>query len=105
MFRLKNWAVVSTSDSKRRLSGTVSNNKSFQDGKKIFTSSIVDVEGRKITTSSGSVYYLDGPPENEYLQWIKEHGYEYDEINPIKVVNLQQTKLKYWSACNKKVTC
>lgn len=65
----------------------------FPDGKEVITSRIVDVEGRKITTRSGSVYLLEGPPSEDYMVFLKKNGLEYDEDFPIKMVELDIRKL------------
>ena len=100
-YQLKNWAVVSNQDSytppecvKLHLSGEVygrdpraSDGKEFPDGKKVYTSSVKDIDGRLITTRSGSVYELVGDPDPEYLEFLKEIGRVYDPVNPIKVIS------------------
>ena len=57
----------------------------FEDGNEVTTSRIVKSEGRKVTTKSGSVYVLEGPPAKSYLDFLKSIGYDYDEENPIKI--------------------
>ena len=47
------------------------------------TSAIAEVNGRIITTASGSTYFL-GEPSPEYLEYLESIGYEYDIDNPIK---------------------
>ena len=53
------------------------------DQRPVLTSYVDNIEGRRITTQSGSVYVL-GAPKPEYLQWMTEHGIVYDPENPIK---------------------
>jgi hypothetical protein len=53
------------------------------DPKPVLTSYVDRVEGRRVTTQSGSVYVL-GEPKPEYLQWMTEHGHAYDPEHPIK---------------------
>lgn len=53
--------------------------------KEISTSKIVDVDGRKITTYSGSVYILQDI-DLVYLQFINDAGREHDPENPIKLI-------------------
>jgi hypothetical protein len=55
-----------------------------QDIKKVITSSIVHVNGREITTASGSIYILQDI-DPDYLTWMEKEGIVYDPINPIKV--------------------
>jgi len=90
---LKNWSVKARASGyeapelmKTHLSGNAYGHERFEDGKVVYTTSIVTVEGRKITTRSGSVYLLDGPPDPSYLAFLEEIGYPYNSENPIKVV-------------------
>jgi len=53
------------------------------DPREVITSPIQTIEGRTITTLSGSVYVLEDP-DPEYLLWMAENGYQYDPENPIK---------------------
>jgi hypothetical protein len=70
----------------------------FVDGKKVTTSRVVSVDGRMITTKSGSVYELVGDPESGYLDFLKEIGKEYDPINPIKIIdNTNYSKNVDWN--------
>ena len=64
--------------------GNVYNHKSYEDGKFIRTSAIVNVNGRIVETYSGSIYEL-GKPDEDYLKFLKEINYEYNEENPINV--------------------
>lgn len=50
----------------------------------IHTSDIKEVNGREITTTTGSVYILEDI-DPEYRHWLNENGIEYDPANPIKV--------------------
>ena len=100
-YQLKNWAIVSDCDpytppecQKSRLNGEVygrepreSDGYTFPDGKRITTSSIKEVNGRVITTRSGTVYELVGDPDPDYLEFLKEIGRVYDPVNPIKVIS------------------
>ena len=54
-----------------------------EDGFNIVTSPIVAVNGRVVTTYSGSVYLL-GTVDPNYLDWLKDNNMPYDEVNPIK---------------------
>ena len=56
-----------------------------EDGREVVTSYIVKVEGKNITTYSGSVYILEDI-DPTYLAWMTEHGYTYDPENPIKII-------------------
>ena len=56
----------------------------FPDGCGITTGHIASVEGRTVTTTSGSVYVLEGPPCPKYAQWCEDHGIDIDPENPIR---------------------
>jgi hypothetical protein len=53
------------------------------DGKCVRTSPIVKVDGKQITTNSGTVYILDDM-DPDFRLWLEEEGIEYDPENPIK---------------------
>jgi len=55
-----------------------------EDDQHVTTGPIVKIEGRNITTYSGSVYIL-GAIDPDYLVWIKENNIEYDPENPIRL--------------------
>jgi hypothetical protein len=50
--------------------------------RQIRTSMIVKIDGRTITTYSGSTYILEDI-DPDYLLWMNEHGYIYDYDHPI----------------------
>lgn len=79
---LNNWSVVNVRR-KLRLAGVPSSG--LKEGKHVITSWITDVNGRVVTTSSGTRYLL-GKIEDEYLHWMKEHRYAYNEKEPIKLL-------------------
>jgi len=89
---LKHWAVRWISDdpymapecNSKCVAGTIFGSEKFKDGDKIRTSIIAKVEGRLITTESGSKYRLYGRPHKEYVRWMKEKNIKYDGKNPIK---------------------
>lgn len=91
---LQNWAVRMSGDgytapelSYRCLSGQVYDCPKHEDGAWIVSSRIVKIEGKTITTSTGSVYEL-GEVHPEYAAWVKEHtGKEIDQDTPIKFVS------------------
>lgn len=56
------------------------------DGRTVTTSPIVSVDGRKVTTASGSVYVL-GRPKRAWLAYLKQIGKPYDPKAPIKVIS------------------
>jgi hypothetical protein len=55
-----------------------------KDAKRVHTSVIVEVNGREITTYSGSVYILEDI-DPDYLKFLDETGDVYDPDNPIRV--------------------
>ena len=84
-YHLKNWSLIVRGDpymapelSCQQLRGVRDD-----DPREITTSRIVAVDGRRITTYSGSVYVLEDINE-DYLSWMMENGYVYDPENPIK---------------------
>ncbi len=52
----------------------------------VITSPVMKVEGKTITTRSGSVYLLQDI-DPAYEAWMKSVGIAYDPENPIKVVD------------------
>lgn len=86
VYNLDNWGITSTDSGyvapearKLRLTGT-----RLQDNREVITSAIVNVEGRVITTETGSTYIL-GEPDPEYLDYLQENGIVYNQRNPISV--------------------
>jgi adenine-specific DNA methylase len=55
-----------------------------QETKPVVTSSIKEINGKEITTSTGSVYILQDI-DPEYLEWLNQEGIVYDPANPIKI--------------------
>lgn len=53
------------------------------DVNKVLTSDVVAVDGRTVTTYSGSTYILEDI-DSEYLFWLKQNNIEFDINNPIK---------------------
>lgn len=50
------------------------------------TTPVKKVNGREITTLSGSVYILEDI-DIEYLSWCNNNNINYDYDNPIKIIN------------------
>jgi hypothetical protein len=59
--------------------------------KQVTTSAIVNFQGRKITTYSGSIYFLEDI-DPDYLQWMIDNSIQYDPENPIKGKNTSDQK-------------
>ena len=93
MIRLENWRVVGLDPyappemAKISLSGKAYGHPNFEDGHGITTSDVVAVDGRMVTTCSGSQYEL-GEIDPKYREWLEEHGREHDEENPIKTITM-----------------
>jgi len=68
-----------------RLQGVVHGHPKGHDGHHICTSAIVTVDGRLVTTRSGTVYRL-GRPDRKWLNWLLESGRTYNPKQPIKVI-------------------
>ena len=93
MLLLKNWIVSVPSPyvpPENRGAPTVKgvlqeNYRDFKIGDCITSSAIVKIEGRKLTTQSGSVYVLDGDPHPNYLKFCKDNLIVVDLDDPLKV--------------------
>lgn len=90
--RLENWAVVSHADAytppemaRKQLVGLVYGHHRIPDGEHVRTSDLAKVQGRTVTTVSGSVYEL-GTVNPDYRLWAEENGFPYNEENPIDVI-------------------
>jgi hypothetical protein len=53
-------------------------------GKEKITSRVVHVDGRVVTTKTGSVYEL-GEPSGRFLAFLAEHGLQLDPVEPVKL--------------------
>lgn len=78
-YHLHRWSVVGSVKGTIYLSGYRD-----QETKKVTTSRVDKVNGREITTRSGSVYILEDI-EPEYLQYLNDTGDTYNPENPIRV--------------------
>ena len=54
--------------------GHVHGNPNFNDGDKIESSNIANVQGRNVYTESGSHYFLVGEPSRGYAVWALDNG-------------------------------
>jgi len=84
---LDNWSTTSNPYQapeirKTYLQGEVFGHPNFQEGDKVYTSHIVQSEGRWIKTSSGSEYIL-GQPHPNYITWCEDHNITLNPDNPI----------------------
>lgn len=90
--KIENWYVTDDGNpynppeyARKMIGGEVYGNPRFPDGHKIVTSSITKVDGRIVTTNSGSVYEL-GTPSPDYINWLKENNMELPTPEcPIKI--------------------
>lgn len=83
--RLEHWALDSADGPDEvTLLGTVYGHSIKADGDKVRTSRVVDANGRRVTTASGTVYEL-GEPHPDYLIWMRGHGIRFDETQPVKI--------------------
>lgn len=91
MVRIENWHVSMVGDIYTPpecyvpiLCGQVYGHPRFPDGDDINTSDIVNVNGREVTTRSGTLYIL-GEPSAKYVQWCKDKGHHVPtDETPIK---------------------
>lgn len=83
VYSLRRWSVVrdpykAPEVSATRLAGL------RDDAKHVTTSIIKKVNGREITTQSGSVYILEDI-DPDYLKYLNDTGEHYNPENPIRV--------------------
>jgi hypothetical protein len=91
--RLEKWAVVFLNADPYKapelqqasLMGEAHGHPRFPDGSKITTSRPKSVEGRRVTTSSGSVYVL-GEPDPEWVAAMASIGRTVDPEQPLKLL-------------------
>jgi hypothetical protein len=91
--KIREWAVVDPNANANtapeqlvpRLQGRVYGHPQRPEGDLVVTSPIVAADGRIVTTRSGSVYELDGPPDPRYVAASKLLGFTIDEANPIRI--------------------
>ncbi len=93
MIRIEDWWVAIKGEDdgymapeqvKKCLAGIVYNHPRRPDGDHVYTSSIVKVDGRIVTTSSGNIYCL-GTPSEKYKSWCLEQHMVIDPANPIPI--------------------
>lgn len=68
-----------------RLKGVVTGHPRKPDGKVIITTKVARVDGRVITTDSGTVYELVGEPSPEYVAYMAANRIVFDSEAPIKI--------------------
>jgi hypothetical protein len=89
---LRNWSVISTGSPYTApeartysIEGQVYGHNGFEYGDDIMTSQPVKIDGRVVTTASGTKYELEGPPKPEWVAWLFNNGYSvqqfFDNIN------------------------
>lgn len=94
--RLERWGVVLNGNvyqapecQARALQGVVYGHPKKPDGTSVQTSAIVGVDGRLVTTSSGTTYELVGEPDDDYAAYLRGAGLRFDPENPTVNVELQ----------------
>lgn len=83
-YHLHRWAVTMMGDTYTAPEARTYCLTGFRDEetKAIVTSTIVSVQGREVTTYSGSVYILEDISP-DYLKWLDENGFEVSADSPI----------------------
>ena len=94
MYTLKNWDVIKVYGNKyyTKICGEVYGHPKFPDGTFVFTSKIEKTEGRKVYTHYKSVYLLDGPPSDSYLEYLADNDIPYIEDKPVNIVINKEIK-------------
>lgn len=84
-YKLHRWSVVFDTDPYKAPEARCSYLQGYRDQEtqQIITSGIAKVNGREITTNSGSIYILEDIC-SDYLDWLDQNGYAIDPTNPIK---------------------
>jgi hypothetical protein len=93
---LFNWSIeqINTGDIRYQapelhkigIQGKIYNHPKFKDNTEILTTYIIHVDGKIITTMSGTKYYIEGPPSKDYQYYCNKHKIVIDENNPIKLI-------------------
>jgi hypothetical protein len=90
--KLEDWSVTSygsiytpPENHAKLLQGTVYGHPGHDDGKKITSSPILFVKGRKVTTRSGSEYVL-GKPDPKWIVWMRANNIPFNPDQPIKII-------------------
>tara|TARA_B110000967_G_C18712970_1_gene473669 strand:- start:248 stop:553 length:306 start_codon:yes stop_codon:yes gene_type:complete len=92
----KNWSIkrpdcsffIAPECIKPLIMGSIFNHPNYKDGTNITTSSIVEVNGNKIKTISGSFYLIEGEPSLEYKEYCYQNNIMIDLNNPILTIKL-----------------
>ena len=93
MIKINSWKTVATSHSQYRapetiglcLAGEVSGHPRFDDGEAVRTSRVVSIEGRVVSTVSGSVYQL-GTIDPLFRKYLKIHRPSWNWRKPISIL-------------------
>jgi hypothetical protein len=92
----KNWSVqrpecnvfLAPECIKPLLMGNIFNHPKYKDGTNIITSSIIESNGNKIKTISGSLYLIEGEPSTEYKDYCFQNNIVIDLNNPILTIKI-----------------
>ena len=93
LVRIEQWGLGSDEDDVYRapetrrhcLRGVIYGHHRKPDGSSVQTSPVVSVNGREVTTKSGTIYLL-GEPHPDYVEYLRGIGRSIDPEQPIKVV-------------------
>ncbi len=85
IYHLENWSVIQEPYDAPELGIKYLRGTRVEDDWFCRTSSIVKVEGRRVTTRSGSIYIL-GTPDPDYAAYCVSIGKEIDPECPIKII-------------------
>ena len=83
-YRLENWSVYCDPYAAPELGAIRLRGTRAGEDKQVLTNYVDHVDGRRITTLTGTVYVL-GEPDPAYLRWMAENGHAYDPEQPIRV--------------------
>lgn len=95
MTKLKNW-FFKHSCGELLVCGDVFDSLKFDNGKTVQSSAVLKVDKFIVETLSGSLYFLSGPPEKEYKEYLDKNGLDINnQVNNIDLIGLyiQQGKL------------
>ena len=67
------------------LRGNVWHHPSYKQGDYITTSGIKSVEGRRVVTRSGSIYWLLDP-DPKFVEYLDMIGFDFDPESPIRAI-------------------
>ena len=96
-YLLSNWSIICTTTDIRykapelyeySLQGNVCNHYKFLNDTFITTSTVNNINGLIIKTTSNSIYKLEGSPHKDYEKFCADKNIVIDKDNPIKIIGL-----------------